>query len=445
MQIYELPVELFSHILSQFTVEEGWRTLPRLALTCHALSKLVKPFLYKNLTIRIGTPASQTQWYRLLRTLQEQPVSGTFVRSVSMGTIGVDDMLDLGLVNHLGREQHVFSLFSDIREMTARSDTFALLPMVRASASTSRASLTKLCLYADTTSNLQILDFMDFPKLQAIDTISLRYFKFDASEIYCTDTNDVLRSLRLGARAQMDSRALESIISRCAGLKILEASIPLDDIKPFPFGPSWRYISYPMSPPKISSILTPLSRTLTRLRLSGERQIWYGHDGTKLDLSTFVLLEDLEIFSLCLLPPTGKDFAPHGMYKLLPQSLKKLHLHFTFNQSKVFWYPHDSSATPNGTGQSKDPLCWITELVENKPKCFPSLQTVILDNTGPITPMGPSCNSHPLYLHLRPGIELDWAWDDIHDMQRLYQLTSISLVFNVCKCKESTRGKTDCL
>lgn len=55
-------------------------------------------------------------------------------------------------------------------------------------------------------------------------------------------------------------------------------------------------------------------------------QEWQGHDGTGLDLSSFVALKNLTASALCFVPPLGREYARDGLYKILPKSLEMIHV-----------------------------------------------------------------------------------------------------------------------
>jgi hypothetical protein len=65
-----------------------------------------------------------------------------------------------------------------------------------------------------------------------------------------------------------------------------------------------------------------LARTLTELDLNIDRQQWLRYDRSRMDFSSFLVLNELTASALCFMCPTSMGVSRNGLYKLLPPSLK---------------------------------------------------------------------------------------------------------------------------
>ncbi|KAG4440031.1 hypothetical protein IFR05_004481 [Cadophora sp. M221] len=114
-------------------------------------------------------------------------------------------------------------------------------------------------------------------------------------------------------------------------------------------------------------------------------QHWQGHDGSRLDLSSFVKLKVLNIAALCIFAPLPLRIPREGLYKLLPYSLERLAVKFCYEVG-IFY------STIPGVGQveqqglakfrsedlDKSSYRWILELAIFKDSSFPRLDSVYL-------------------------------------------------------------------
>jgi hypothetical protein len=72
--------------------------------------------------------------------------------------------------------------------------------------------------------------------------------------------------------------------------------------------------------------LAPSADILARLELRDGCQQWLGHDGSRLDLSSFVALKYLAATASCFVVQLSLGVSRNGLYSLLPRSLEKLHV-----------------------------------------------------------------------------------------------------------------------
>lgn len=332
MSLQNLPNELIDKVLSQLTGHLDRGTLTRLALTCRALSILVRPFLYEHLDIALTaspyTPKTSLRWMYLHRTLKGQPAIGGIVRSLKIHT-GPKSLYSPSFLN-IGPSplEAMFFLggFLNLCELWTTLPIFMGPPIQTLPF---RGSLIQLYLHSDKVTSLQILRLKELPKLRLLKFTFLQLVEYEA-DIHSTGANKVLWSLDFGDLAPVCCRALKTILSHCTNLRVLKCCVPIltkeHDAKP------WKiYLTafYKMSPSKILHTLMPVSATLTNLHLYGHNQKFCSHDGSRLDLSMFTSLKELAIFSLFLLPPGKKHSLRDGLYELLPETINNLRVSST--------------------------------------------------------------------------------------------------------------------
>lgn len=90
-------------------------------------------------------------------------------------------------------------------------------------------------------------------------------------------------------------------------------------------------MQWTFSPGRILPTLAPSAETLAMLELRDGCQQWLGHDGSRLDLSSFVALKYLSATASCFVAPLSLGDLRNGLYSLLPRSLEKLHISRTEN------------------------------------------------------------------------------------------------------------------
>ena len=76
--------------------------------------------------------------------------------------------------------------------------------------------------------------------------------------------------------------------------------------------------------------------TLRRLKFYTKQQEWPSHDGTRIDLSSFVALKELKASAICFLAPFSRKISKDGFYKLLPKSLEMLHVSVDKKQGRQY-------------------------------------------------------------------------------------------------------------
>jgi hypothetical protein len=120
--------------------------------------------------------------------------------------------------------------------------------------------------------------------------------------------------------------ALRSILSYCISLLSLRCQVPMQTVHNSGMELSSR-VSRSVSPRELTRVFQPVHKTLRKLTLLNNR--WdVPYDGSHMDLSSFVTLEDLEITSCCLFPPGSPLMGRNRVCMLLPKSLRHLKLCF---------------------------------------------------------------------------------------------------------------------
>jgi hypothetical protein len=134
------------------------------------------------------------------------------------------------------------------------------------------------------------------------------------------EENSVISStslLRISAEITLDS--LKHLLRLSPSLESISCRVPGT--------PKWETypgMSHPVSPIHIAKTLEICKTTLKELRLGGASQYWSAHDQTRLDLSQFSNLAELELPSFLLFGSPGPSPSRNGVCRLLPQSLQRL-------------------------------------------------------------------------------------------------------------------------
>lgn len=227
------------------------------------------------------------------------------------------------------RRLHVQNLARDADQLPWMRDLLAKFPKMRCIKSSSRLSplimnpnfpardtLTELVARQDyarqpnslditpdngTIEASHITELLSFPSLRSLSLKILAHCDDDDSTL----PNTVLQSPHV---QYFGPRPIMNLLAQCKDLKDLYLRIPDGDER---------------MPSRILPILSFVKKTLVSFQSDGYSDS-FSHDGTRLDLSGFVALKNLDICSFCLLPPIGKGYNREGLYSLLPKTLEML-------------------------------------------------------------------------------------------------------------------------
>ncbi|PVH84553.1 hypothetical protein DL98DRAFT_569064 [Cadophora sp. DSE1049] len=247
-----------------------------------------------------------------------------------------------------------------------------------------RQTLLDLTLHVGDMTATMVLQLASLPRLRCLSIEGLKGPELSKTTLESIKKIE-LRRLDLRG-SQVGHRVLQEILGRSYALDKLYCNVPLQtDFPRDTFGGGILHIPYSLSPSRIGTCFTSTAHTLTKLDLGTQHLHWQGHDGSRLDLSSFVKLKVLSIAALCILAPLPLRISRDGLYKLLPYSLERLVVKFCFNIG-IFY------STVYGVGQveeqglnqflledmDKSSYRWILELATFKDISFPRLESVCL-------------------------------------------------------------------
>ncbi|KAF2494783.1 hypothetical protein BU16DRAFT_562412 [Lophium mytilinum] len=104
------------------------------------------------------------------------------------------------------------------------------------------------------------------------------------------------------------------------------------------------------------------------------RQISAGHDGSRLDLRTFVSLANIKIPFYYLFKSPAPHESRNGAYELFPHSMETLDIYFGLRSSLLHTADEDREKMI-GPHAAFEPWTyeWIIQFAHNKHRCFPKL------------------------------------------------------------------------
>ena len=125
----------------------------------------------------------------------------------------------------------------------------------------------------------------------------------------------------------------------------------------------------PLSPSRIGVSIQAVRNTLISLRiLEDSCTSWPGHDGTRLDLTSFTALQTLSVPSHLLFPGKSPNHpSRNGLYKLLGPSIREIHITFDYDHYLLYNGDEDWKAFHNrGEDVDEARYEWMVELAEHK-------------------------------------------------------------------------------
>jgi hypothetical protein len=324
MLLYELNDDVLLCIVTEIALDlrHGSNALFSLALTCRSLSRLARPLIPHH--VSFGIPSRKLKLFK--RTLKEDPTYGHKVLSL------LRDYPDKSLpaLNETQLNSFLRKLPS-LRTLgvfqQSRWDGPSSVPSLLSGHQPLKWTLEDLTLRETLVTVVDLLRLVLFPHLRCLKVEFVQRCEIAnvVSPLSRSGTKSELEVLELGW--YIGPCALKTILLHCASsLKELNCPVPVKYhwIDDWPV--SRDTMLRPFSPERILPTLLPVAQTLTRLQLDTRRQDWHEHDGSRLDLSHFVALEDLTASALCFVAPLPLGIPRNGLYKLLPRSLRKLHV-----------------------------------------------------------------------------------------------------------------------
>ncbi|KAH8696957.1 hypothetical protein GQ44DRAFT_832384 [Phaeosphaeriaceae sp. PMI808] len=206
---------------------------------------------------------------------------------------------------------------------------------------------------------------------------------------------------------------LQAFFSACPFLQDLRCQIPVSARPDPPYEIRSSWVADAVSLAALNVTFASLRKSLRRFSLLQLRHN-VPYDGTRMDLSQFENLIDLEITSCCLLPVGAPCAERDLLYKLLPTNLERLMLDFP-RESGVFF--HHLEGEPFLT---QDPFeipesryLWILALLKQKDKYLKNLVRVTMQDP--------------------PGSVGFWHWNQIEwvapkDVRQLMRASDVQLI-----------------
>ena len=170
----------------------------------------------------------------------------------------------------------------------------------------------------------EIIRFMLLPSGQVLRASDLDIMKEARLPVAFAAAKSNVTELELlsGRLWRIEPVAMRSILSFCPHLRVLRCQVPMetkfngqDEIT--------SEVIRPVSPKSLNAMFEPVRDTLQELSLLNLRHT-VPYDGSRMDLSGFRALRDLEVTSCCLLRPGAPCVEWEGLGDSLPVGLRKL-------------------------------------------------------------------------------------------------------------------------
>ncbi|KAE9374096.1 hypothetical protein N431DRAFT_404605 [Stipitochalara longipes BDJ] len=356
--ITKLPAELLQQALQNF--EDDKATLGRLSLVSSLFASVAQQLLLRHLVLSVDTPLDgvETSFDKIIRLLDEKPQLSTHVQTLTIfsrhaWTQSLDSINRV--FNLLDRVTSLRSLDLDHELMLPDDETHLFNSIIEANR---LARLTKLRLRNPFIKGNVFTELLYLPKLKylALDHLLPPLAIFLSS----LDRVCSLRTLEIGYWRGQPDLVLKNLLETTVGLEELVLRMQPEE-----------YIESICIPSEVSQAMTPLQDTLKVLTITGPAFSPLP-DTSRLDLSSFRVLEKVNVVSSFLFPPPEVAESRVGLYTLLPRSLLDLQINFL---------PEDrisisSVAAPSVIEDWQ--TTWLWELAVNKAAYFPNLRTVVL-------------------------------------------------------------------
>ncbi|KAE9363979.1 hypothetical protein N431DRAFT_564508, partial [Stipitochalara longipes BDJ] len=414
MLLHELNDDILQLITSELDTEAGKIDLINLSLTCRRLSELARPVIPR--TVCLVMPSPQLELFK--RSLAENPTYGDGVlrlwKIATNRPTWARGCPELHLL--LCKLPNIRTC--TIGELSSSGDPFAHkllschLPL--------RNSLRHLPVEERLPTAFELISRVSLVFLHCVRIFDENEFRISDDALSHSEINEWASPQTLDFRSRpsvyISPSALQGMLFSCSGsVQKLVTNIPVKQqwIEDPSHQSTWyssSRILRTFSGALLTPVFAPVSQNLTHLEISQGCQEWLGHDGTRLDLSSFVALKHVTASALCFVPPLGLGYSRDGLYKLLPRSLERIQLDFGF-EIGVFYCMHSGKLDKLGRRQfvseTMDPRSynWITELAKHKSDHLQSLQEVLFyeDNSG--------YGQVFKWEKWDPPLSVDWAFD----------------------------------
>ncbi|KAF2174978.1 hypothetical protein K469DRAFT_684821 [Zopfia rhizophila CBS 207.26] len=390
----DLPADIL-HIILEFlySKDKSRSDVINLALTCRALLNFARQYIARDVAI---IPHSASKEFKLFRrSVTSNPAYGKYVRSLTFS--GGDSDSDIRSWKIRRMLKHLPSLHSlDLRGLNDDQAKPLLF-------SSKFPLLSGHLPLRDTVQHLEIgggLDLEQISKLVSYPAIrKWRFWNLDDFSCYSKFPRNSTVHLEelVFEYSQIGFPLIENILRHSYQLKILECNVPIPRSakESSPRGDdeysSWAseaQMDIHFSTIQVGYVLSHVAKTLRKLTLFTKEQIWDKHDGTRLDLSSFLELKEVTISAMCVVAPLPDKLSRQGLYKLLPTAIESLKLHFPFNVG-VFYSTAEGKVITgeyNAFGVKSMDVSeykWISELALHKSGSLRDLKEVsLLEDTS---------------------------------------------------------------
>ncbi|KAE9363995.1 hypothetical protein N431DRAFT_390221, partial [Stipitochalara longipes BDJ] len=411
MLLYELNDDILLCIVTEIALDlrRGPNALFSLALTCRSLSRLARPVIPDH--IFFGIPSQKFKLFK--RTLKGDPTYGHQV--VSFWRDVPDRNLPALSSAQLNSFLRKLPNLRTLRSLQSESDGPSAVPSLLSQHQPLKQTLQDISLHETLVNVIDLFKLVLFPHLRRlkVEVVQRCEIAEAFSPLSRHGTKSELQVLELGW--YIGPHAMKTILLHCAdSLKELICPVPVNShwIDDWPADRDAMLRTF--SPMRILPTLFPVAQSLTRLELDTRRQDWPNHDGSRLDLSGFVALKDLTASALCFLAPLPQGIPRNGLYRLLPRSLRRLHLDFGL-EIGVFYSVDDAvvrridrAGRDLFLSEDMDPSSyeWIVELAKHKTDHLLALQDVELSEHN--------MRGGPSFIPEKwdPPLKVGWAFDE---------------------------------
>ena len=220
----------------------------------------------------------------------------------------------------------------------------------------------------------EILRFMLLPSVRAVRASELCVMRPHA--VWAQQTSNITTLEFFGEELwRIEPGTVHGILAFCPRLCVLRMHVPMISVGNGGMGVSTGVLEH-VCPAAFTAMLEPVKGTLRELSLLNRRHV-IPYDGSRMDLSGFAELRDLEITSCCLLPPGPPCEARDELGRVLAPGLERLKLDFP-RESGIF-YHHEEGHDFLSQDPSRIPLsryAWISSLLHEKPTSLSKIEMV---------------------------------------------------------------------
>ena len=318
----DLPNEVVLEILSYLASEKS--TLAAFALISRRAKSLAYGILFRDFSVHIASARDKLPRLKLLvRTFNEHPGLAALVRTLELKWNDLDGEIEDD--RHPGYEVRAF--FTSLPRLKAlqigKVGNWAISTPIWKPEIDYMPFLRHLKIRDAVTTTEDIRIIM---RLTSVETISVEHLVSEGGYLMPTISNDDRRSASLlyldVGYTDIGQKEMRDLLKYPRALQRLRCSPP-----GFVYSaPSERSTLVPLCPGRFLWVLRPVKRSLVQLDMcTAYEPRWDSHDGSRLSLRDFTLLNKLSILSLFLF--TEHRFgSARSLVHLLPASLEELHV-----------------------------------------------------------------------------------------------------------------------